>query len=93
MENSNTPWTPGPWYIDGANFRGVDSRSVIATSIIGRYSVAYQHLSGLEQESNTRLIAAAPEMAEALRYARNLIGPDAIIDALLARIKGADHGE
>jgi hypothetical protein len=45
-------------------------------------------LSKRSRHANARLIAAAPELLEALKYARNLVGPNEIIDATIAKAEG-----
>lgn len=61
--SSKTPWTPGPWRLNAGN--------EIVVMDVGR-EIARARCGGLsgikldEAEANARLIAAAPEMAEAI---------------------------
>jgi hypothetical protein len=50
-----------------------------------RGSDDYMLVSGCCREADARLIAAAPDLLSALEYARNLIGPDEILDAALRK--------
>lgn len=66
--------TPGPWRIDptcNADIQSADGTREIATVITGFNSFAIVHPNGAENlseaEANGRLIAAAPELLEALR--------------------------
>ena len=65
--------TPGPWEATGSNGYlnqcGIGRRSAHGIDPIG---AAYG--AGAELEANARLIAAAPEMYEALRLAQESIG-------------------
>ena len=93
MENSNTLWTPGPWSVEWyseSNAEILAGRNIVLAEL-DWYGADEGELR--ELVANARLIAAAPEMAGVLHYARKLIGPDVIIDAIIARIEGADHGE
>jgi hypothetical protein len=57
---SQSKWTPGPWRVDF---------DCLEEIVAGRSAVliAFAHHSRPQVEANARLIAAAPEMAEALR--------------------------
>jgi hypothetical protein len=61
----NTKHTPGPWATGGYDIKAEDGRALIAT-VIRRY----QNRSALDPDdegaANARLIAAAPEMFDAL---------------------------
>jgi len=86
--------TPGPWEaIKGAE-KGDEHRCAVA-AVRGdmRYLVAFIENGApgdwCETElANAHLIAAAPDTLGALKYARNLIGPDEVIDAAIARATG-----
>ena len=41
-----------------------------------------------ERDKKLRLELAAPDLLAALEYARNLIGPDEVLDAAIAKAKG-----
>lgn len=73
MENSNTPWTPGPWVAEEADFFG--DHNIILADSAGDSSAIAAVVSNLrpalEVANNASLIAAAPEMAEALRELRD----------------------
>jgi hypothetical protein len=83
---SDTPWTPGPWEVyDTWNVRG-GSESMVHICEANHRSVA-----------NARLIAAAPEMVEALHSwvmhhdHEDLINDDLLCEDtkdLLSRIRG-----
>lgn len=55
--------TPGPWYLDGTGIRTM-VRGSDATIVALRH-----RLPSGTHEANASLIAAAPELLEALRYA------------------------
>ena len=52
-------WTPGPWTVEKSRIKSLDKRATIAEVSIG-------YLPSLEYRANRYLIAAAPDMAEAL---------------------------
>jgi hypothetical protein len=61
---NNTKHTPGPWVIDKSNpvkIQGIGPQPQI------RYPVCFVSALGKHWQANTRLIAAAPELLEALR--------------------------
>jgi hypothetical protein len=64
-----TKWTPGPWEEIGLSVR-VPTRGIIATC------PTPQGGGVMECFHNTRLIAAAPEMAEALRAAEIILAAE-----------------
>lgn len=80
---TETKWTPGPWHISG-------KKTIKAGDAwIGKAN--WQN-----GEANAHLIAAAPEMAEALEYmlakfGRDMTTPDHDrIAAILAKARGED---
>jgi hypothetical protein len=90
---SGNPWTPGPWLYQGFTEAGDTS---------GWYVVVAPHrvisVEGRDEEeadANARLIAAAPEMAEALEQVVDYFAADTephwlgeTARALLSRIRG-----
>ena len=74
-------WTPGPWKVEGRLVGGADRVRVADCHVAERGTY--------ENAANSRLVAAAPEMAEALREivtARDCEGVS--IDLSLAIDKG-----
>ena len=72
---NDTKFTPGPWELATSEFevRSFD-RKLIAGMILME---AQTYDNGREQQAaNARLIAAAPEMYEALNGISSLFGPD-----------------
>lgn len=75
MENSNTPWTPGPWWAEPSRDEYENGRAIIAARTDcgplpgnptrGMVAFTSELLEEKESEydANARLIAAAPEMA------------------------------
>lgn len=78
MENKHTP---GPWFVAGQ-----DAASGAGYVMTGGGTYVAKPL--INVAANAHLIAAAPELMEALQYARNLMGPDEIIDAILSKARG-----
>jgi hypothetical protein len=62
-----TKWTRGPWTISEKNARAVVSDSIDGFDPITGENLIGGASSGPHAIANARLIAAAPEMAEALR--------------------------
>lgn len=79
---SETKHTPGPWVIDGKNNGGPIIRSRADGAYIAR---ANGMPDPLETEANAYLIAAAPELYEALRAIRDeLVRQDIKFGPLIA---------
>lgn len=92
-KTTHTPHTPGPWTV----YRGAQGQiSIDQDGEKGKADIAIipKGANGLGEanDSNARLIAAAPEMLEALRLiARNDIGawdPREIARAAIAKAEG-----
>lgn len=97
--------TPGPWVKDIAKWRDEDAESEMIM-VFGKEGVGYGRIAhvyaecGGEVEANARLIAAAPELLEALESARNWIGPNStqltrleivsIMESAIAKALGDD---
>lgn len=81
---SKGEWTPGPWRYT------VDT---IAKNYVRITCTSCEHsgdnLSGYCGEDNARLIAAAPELVEALQSARSYVVAE--LEAELERMRGCEH--
>ena len=86
-----TDYTPGPWEWDKSMGTWVKMDGRVGARIIGIGK--YPEVSDSEVHANARLIAAAPDMLEALEEAKRVMGPMAtsfpntlaIIDAAIAK--------
>src|SRR4051812_31379349 len=70
LAGERTQHTPGPWRVDG--------RFVMASKGAGAIAETFPHGPGKTAgtaEANARLIAAAPELLEALKLLANRIAP------------------
>ena len=70
MKNEKPKHTPGPWILDEEQYRsGIHFKGTLIAVIAGRafdrHEVAF--VASPDQDCNARLIAAAPEMLEALK--------------------------
>jgi hypothetical protein len=65
--SNDTKHTPGPWESFGAAVHAENGREII----FGQHNT--RSGSAEERDANAELIAAAPEMYEALGYARRLL--------------------
>jgi hypothetical protein len=63
--------TPGPWKIDGV--KDDPERNVIIRDATGWQVALTRHFGVLETVANAKLIAAAPEMLEALEAAISFV--------------------
>lgn len=86
MSESKTPWTPGPWTVTDNSWEtstvySHDGNGVIAVCPIdgGVDEWTQDHLEAVK-EANARLIACAPEMAEALEVFSRALGSVADTD-------------
>lgn len=65
---SDTPWTPGPWEVsDIGDYADFDGRSIVVIGDDRRVCATHAGGDDPEGTANARLIAAAPELAEALQ--------------------------
>ena len=81
--------TPGPWRISKSDWATAPWRDavIIEGDIEGGWAVPPEICAlyrGAEQEADARLIAAAPEMLEALRRADELLGKMTTDDVLVS---------
>ena len=79
-------YTPGPWRVNGRFVMALKEKTVCEVPQFGV-------IHGKVDAANARLIAAAPELLEALRLAQSIIGhPDdahsKLIDAAIAKTEG-----
>lgn len=83
----NAPHTPGPWHVYDSRFREVNGAIMDAAG----NKVASAHGPTTEElEANARLIAAAPELLEALRRATALLAGGPTRDFCRAAIAKAE---
>lgn len=80
--------TPGPWKTNGDPYVSTGD---------GKHSIAFTDCRGIsdaEAKANARLIAAAPDLLEALKDCRRALevsghtGELAIVDAAIAKVEG-----
>lgn len=64
-------WTPGPWF----TLSGPGTKLEVSNSVKGDWC-APEHFICEAEAANAKLIAAAPQMAEALRRVRNTLYGD-----------------
>lgn len=67
-----TGHTPGPWYVNGDTF----DVERMDGSFIGSKRIVARCATGDGAMANARLIAAAPDLLKALKYARRFLHPD-----------------
>ena len=86
-----TKHTPGPWHsVPSVPSEGFDCWWLMAGSRNIATISGYQ--GDTECEANARLIAAAPDLLEALKHARqNMPHPDQMIDDAIAKAEGRDN--
>lgn len=82
-------FTPGPWKIYRANNGSVLGIGDAEAGGVTDYQGGFWR-DGKEKRANIHLVAAAPTVFAALKYARNLIGPDEIIDAAITAALGGE---
>jgi len=88
---SATPWTPGPWRYSGHTDNGDESGWLV--QVAERRAICVEGRSAAEADANARLIAGAPEMAEALEALIQLVTrPTSTVDQL-AEDQDAEHPE
>ena len=69
--------TPGPWFVED-NDRAISSNAATDIALVNMANIRYgwdgpDFLTASHRAANARLIAAAPELLEALKYCRNKI--------------------
>lgn len=89
--------TPGPWYADGTDI-GSAENVVVGVAVAGKNEQGY--ISHGEVQANAYLIAAGPEMLEALHKCRAYLAGsiqecdrDAVDDAIRDAIRKAEGRE
>ena len=79
--SSETKWTPGPWHSRGFPTISAGKGKGMIVKVLERY------MDRAEREANAHLIAAAPDLYEALEYLlrhnRELVAQGVNIDAYL----------
>jgi hypothetical protein len=82
---NETKWTAGPWVMRGADtYRWqVETASAPKKAIVVARITTPSRGGAAASEANARLIAAAPEMAEAIRSARS-----DLVDLLTGKCEG-----
>ena len=79
-----TPHTPGPWHLDAKHLSigSADGlRSIANVAIPGEYGTSMP-ADVIAADANARLIAAAPEMLEALRLCAQFVGGAGLNDGI-----------
>jgi hypothetical protein len=93
MSTNETKWTPGPWQFVGPHFIGTAGDDPQTVAYLDDHRNRKPRSSD-EMQANGRLIAAAPEMYEALqaeKYAQALANdPNSQEQAKVARARADD---
>lgn len=93
MNTPNTKHTPGPWTTEKRVTTEITIRAADKTVIAGARCDSY--LPAYESEANARLIAAAPELLDALEtmtgYAEKLLEAAGSIDGLVDSRLNAEY--
>ena len=89
--------TPGPWEIEEDDFYGSSYiRQKAGTRNVSGFVVECRICENVHNDDDARLIAAAPELLEALIDCRralelaNFTGELAVVDAAIAKATGSD---
>ena len=96
----NAQHTPGPWHVftEDGSVGTIEAENGVVVAQAQQTRSLRQDLKQVERRANARLIAAAPELLEALEYFKRHIGGDAscdlqtllhLADAAIAKAKGA----
>jgi hypothetical protein len=81
-------WTPGPWQVEAGGFVGGPVGYGRICQFWNKYEEDFQN-----PEANARLIAAAPELYEALAlYVEHFGDPLKVARAALAKARGESRG-
>ena len=102
---SDTKFTPGPWAMDAMGNVWGDDTKVCEMSVMPRQYYSYRKKTQQEHEANAHLIAAAPDLYEALVIAKIAMERDdhhinatgnfttgyRKVLAALAKAKGEEH--
>ncbi len=81
--------TPGPWIVDGNVIRGDEQRNgSVSVACVLDVAYPYGRRAGESAQANARLIAAAPDLLEALRMVMACAGdisaaPDGLLEMAL----------
>jgi hypothetical protein len=75
----------GAWGDDYPALRFIETDGLSGTAVEAYMEqITYGEIDDATAKANGRLIASAPSLFAALQYARNLVGPDEVVDAALA---------
>ncbi|MEY0558841.1 hypothetical protein [Providencia sp. PROV113] len=80
--------TPGPWVIDEWSMTGINSESKHVALVNYSHHGLPNDVYGDEHEANANLIAAAPELLEALIEIRKLVAHHDKADLAIAKALG-----
>lgn len=91
----NAKYTPGPWIQFGTSVRAADNEAIIA-SVQANYRDNHStfgsidEINHVEQVANANLIAAAPELLEALQLTVSEYCDDRIVDIVTGEFFGEE---
>lgn len=80
-ERTDTPWTPGPWQIEGVQIKHTRQAGPALYYVTNVATVETEWVYDGDYEANARLIAEAPAMAELIQH---------LYDGLLSGLMGKD---
>lgn len=90
MENETPKLSPAPWILERLSRPDEDDGSTPIFGVSHQQTVCDETtVCNLSNEADARLIAAAPELLEALRYVRRFVGPKDVdtawVDSIIAK--------